>query len=130
MTNQLDINPIVSKKKADTISNGVFLVGLGILFFTDAWWPGILVAVWASIGLRQYLTGRIYDLIASSAILLGLFIISILNFNFSYLIPILLVVGGIYLIFREFFFAEDTNGEDKSQEILDDSDVDGKNSKS
>lgn len=118
--------PIMSKKKADAISNGTFLVALGILFYTNYWWPGILVAIWANVGLRQFLTGRIYDLCISTFILLGLFVVTIFNFEWSVLLPILFVIGGIYIIFREYFFAEDTNGEDKSQEILDDADTDKK----
>lgn len=114
--------PILSKKKSDTIANGAFLISLGILLYTNYWWPGILLALWVSIALRQYLTGRIYDLSISSLILLGLFIITFFNFEWAILLPILFVVGGIYIIFREYFFADDTNGEEKSQEILDDTD--------
>lgn len=114
--------PIMSKKKADTISNGAFLIALGVLFYANYWWPGILLAIWISIGLRQFLTGRIYDLCISTAILIGLFVITVSNFEWAVLLPVLFIVGGIYIIFREYFFAEDTNGEDKSQEILDDTD--------
>jgi hypothetical protein len=27
------------------ISGGVFLVGLGVLWYFDAWWPGILILI-------------------------------------------------------------------------------------
>ena len=118
--------PILSKRKIDAISNGAFLISLGILFATDAWWPGILLAIWVSLALRQYFSGRMYDLFVTSLILLGLFIVSFLQLNWTILMPILFVVGGIYIIFREYFFAEDTNGEDKSQEIIDDIDDDRK----
>lgn len=118
--------PLMAKRKIDAISNGALLIALGILFATDAWWPGILLAVWVTLAFRQYLSGRMYDLFVSSVILLGLFLISFLKLDWSILMPVLLVVGGIYIIFREYFFAEDTNGEDKSQEILDDIDNDTK----
>ncbi|MBA3815752.1 MAG: hypothetical protein H0X29_04380 [Parachlamydiaceae bacterium] len=112
----------MSKRKADTISNGAFLIALGVLIYSNYWWPGILAALWVSIGLRQFLTGRIYDFCISTLILLGLFAITVLNFEWAVLLPVLFIVGGIYIIFREYFFAEDLNGEDKSQEILDDTD--------
>lgn len=120
--------PLVSKKKIDAISNGAFLISLGILFATDTWWPGILLAIWVTLALRQYLSGRSYDLFVSTLILIGLFLISILKLDWAILMPILFVIGGIYIIFREYFFSEDTNGEDKSQEILDDIDDDRKKS--
>lgn len=113
---------ILSKRKANALSNGAFLIGLGILFYTNYWWPGILLAIWVSLALRQYLTGRTYDLVISTFVLIGLFIITLFKLDWSLLMPILFVVGGIYIIFREYFFAEETNGEDKSQEIKDDTD--------
>lgn len=118
--------PILSKRKSDAIANGAFLIALGVLFYLNAWWPGVLLAVWIWLGLRQYLTGRKYDFFISSFILLGLFVISWLQLDWAILMPILFIVGGIYIVFREYFFAEDTNGEDKAQEIKDDIDIDRK----
>lgn len=116
---------MTSKRKADAIANGAFLICLGILFYTNYWWPGILLALWVTVSLRQFLTGRVYDFCISTFVLLGLFVVSFFDFEWSVLLPVLFVVGGIYIIFREYFFADDTNGEEKSQEILDDTD-DGK----
>lgn len=114
--------PRTTHRRANTIANGAFLVCLGILFATDAWWPGILLALWITLVIRQYLSGRIYDLCISSAIFLSLFAISFFKWNWSFLMPVLFVVGGLYIIFREYFFGEDTNGEDKAQEMIDDLD--------
>lgn len=111
--------PILSKRKSDAIANGVFLAGIGILLYTHAWWPGILLVIWLSLATRQYFTQRIYDLIISSVILLGLFIVTLFNINWEILMPVLLVVGGIYIIFREYFFAEDFDDEDLSRKIQD-----------
>lgn len=116
---------IPAKKKIDAMANGCFLIALGILFFTNTWWPGILLALWVMLAIRQYLSNRIYDLVVTSFILIGLFIISTFKwFDWSIIMPVAFVVGGIYIIFREYFFTEDTNGEDPSQEIKDDSDID------
>lgn len=115
---------VMSKKKAYSISNGIFLISLAILIVTKAWWPGILLAIWATLASRQYLSGRLYYAIVSSIVLLGLFAISFFKYDFDILAPILLVVGGIFIIVREYFFTEDTNGEDKSIEIIEDADLD------
>jgi hypothetical protein len=98
--------PILSKRKSDAIANGAFLISLGILFYTNAWWPGILLAIWVTLALRQYFTGRMYDLAISTFILVGLFLITLLKLDWAILMPVLFVVGGIYIIFREYFFAE------------------------
>lgn len=115
---------VMSKKKAHSISNGIFLISLGILIVTNAWWPGILLAIWATLASRQFLSGRLYYAIISSIVLLGLFTISFFKYDFDILAPVLLVVGGIFIIVREYFFTEDTNGEEKSVEIIEDADLD------
>jgi len=124
MKKQMIFKPPLSKKKAHSISNGIFLISIAVLLVTNAWWPGILVALWATLTSRQYLTARYYSAVISTVIFLGLLIASIYQFNFDILAPVLLVVGGIFIIFREYFFPEDTNGEDKAAEIIEDAQID------
>jgi len=112
--------PLLSKTKAEAVSNGVALVILGMLIYSGAWWPWILVALWLWVGLRQFLTGRKYDFILTTVIFLGLFITSWFEIKWSILMPILFIIAGIYIILREYFFAKDTNGEDIADEIKDD----------
>ncbi|MEM1282749.1 MAG: hypothetical protein AAGG81_04270 [Chlamydiota bacterium] len=107
----------LSRRKANAISNGVFLIALGVLFYTNAWWPGILVAIWSLLATRQFLTGRIYDLFISSAILLGLFFVYYLKIDWSVMMPVLLVVGGIYIIFREYYYGDYEDEVKKNEEI-------------
>lgn len=113
----------MSKRKADAISNGIFLVGIGILVFTNYWWPGILVVLWATLALRQYLTHRYYDLAMTTLILLGLTAVAMLNLDWIVIVPVLLVLGGIHIIFREYCMAEGLEEEDieeQEREIEDD----------
>jgi hypothetical protein len=114
---------VMSKKKANAISNGVFLISLAILIVTGDWWPGIILAIWATLVTRQFLTGRYYYAVVSSVVFLGIVIVSHFQFDFDILAPVLLVIGGLFIIVREYFFTEDTNGEDKAIEIIEDSDV-------
>ena len=79
--------PILSKRKTEAIANGCFLIALGILFYTGAWWPGILLAIWLVLAVRQYFSGRTYDLFISSIILLGLFFVAYFKYDFSVLLP-------------------------------------------
>lgn len=102
-------------------------MAMGVLIYTWAWWPGILLAIWLYLAVRQFFSGRTYDLVISSIILLGLYAIVYFKFTWDFLIPVLFIVGGIYIIFREYFFSEDTDGEEKSQEIRDDTDDRSKN---
>lgn len=99
----------ISKKKAEAISTGIFLIALGIIFYFNYWWPGILLALWAFLGSRQSLTGRHFDFFVSTVILLGLFAVITFNISWSVLGPLLFILGGIYLIFREYLFATDSS---------------------
>lgn len=99
---------ILSKRKAEAISNGLALVSLAVLFLTNFWWPGILLAILLWIGSRQYLTGRYGDLAISSVILICLFLMVLFNIDLSILVPILFILGGVYIIFREYYFSDDT----------------------
>lgn len=95
--------PRLPKKKAYTVSNGVFLVILGFLFYTGQWWPGILFALGLTFAVRQYLTGRRFDLFLT-VIMVG--ILSVITFTgnlLSTIFPLFLIAGGLFLIAKEFF---------------------------
>lgn len=102
---------------------GLFLVCLGILVFTNTWWPGILLALWITLASRQYLEGRIYHALITTLVLVGLFFLTLFKFYHEMLLPILFVVAGLFLIVREYYFTKDTNGEEISEEIKDDADL-------
>ncbi len=100
---------ILSKRKAEAISNGILLISLGCLLYFDYWWPGILLSIWAFIASRQFLTGRHFDFAVTSIVLLGAFLLSVLNLDWKIVGPLLFILGGVYIIFREYFWAYDDN---------------------
>lgn len=114
--------PIISKTKAEALANGAFFIALGILLYTNMWWPWILIAVWIFLSLRQFLTGRHWDFMLSTVLLIGLFLISYFHIDWSLLAPILFVVGGLYIMFKEFFYADDRNDGERVKEKKCDSD--------
>lgn len=97
----------LQKRKADAIGNGVFLMALGILLYTNQWWPWILLALCLSLVIRQVLTARYFDMWVSIAVLGTLFVVSYFNITLAFLIPTLFVIGGAYLILREYFYSDD-----------------------
>lgn len=103
----------MSKGKADAIANGVFLIILGILLYANQWWPWILLALCANLGLRQYLTNRKFDMFVSIAIFGTMFIIAYFNITLAVLMPILFMVGGAYLILREYFYYDGESADRK-----------------
>lgn len=93
--------PHFPKRKADTISNGVFLILLGVLFYTGQWWPGILFALGLTFAVRQFLTGRRLDFFITVVVVAILGGITLAGHIFSGFFPILFVAAGIYLIAKE-----------------------------
>jgi hypothetical protein len=89
------------KRKAEAISNGVFFILLGILFYTNQWWPGILFAIGISYASRLYLMGRRFGLVVS-LICLGLLGLIVMSGKIPDLFfPLLFICLGAFLIFKE-----------------------------
>lgn len=111
---------VISKKRAYLISNGIFLISLGILIATDAWWPWILVAIWATLASRQYLSGRYYYAAFSSLIFLGFFVFSLFRLDYAILAPVIPIVLGVFIMLRGYLSKEKQTECNTSVEILDD----------
>ena len=92
---------ILPKRKADTISNGVFLILLGCLFYTGQWWPGILFALGLTFAIRQYLTGRRLNFFITIVLVGVLGVMTLAGQAFSLLFPILFIGAGLFLIAKE-----------------------------
>lgn len=99
----------MKRSRVEAIGNGVFLILLGVLFYFNWWWPGILVAVWASLATRQVLSSRMQDLLLSTFLLGTLFIVAFFRLSWDLITPILFVLGGLYLILREFYYDDADN---------------------
>lgn len=109
--------PLISQRKATATFNGILLIGLGILFWTDGWWPGILLVLGIGLVVRQILRGRIYDAILSAVIFGGLFIGALYNWSFSFLLPVLFTSAGLYILCTEWLMPHDRVGEDKVEDM-------------
>jgi hypothetical protein len=94
----------MTEQKADMIGKGIFLIGLGLLFILNAWWPWLLLVILASLGVRHLLLKKYWELTLTAIVFIFLFVVAIFHFEEMYLIPALLILGGTYFIVREFFF--------------------------
>ncbi|PIS01772.1 MAG: hypothetical protein COT84_00665 [Chlamydiae bacterium CG10_big_fil_rev_8_21_14_0_10_35_9] len=111
-----------SRRTASVISFALFLIGIGIITYTEYWWPGIMLVIGLPLAFKQYLTGRKYDMFISLFIFLGVFITVQFNIPWKYLLPTLFTVGGLYILFREFLMTAPTESEkeeDLNEEIRD-----------
>ncbi len=93
---------LISKRRAKALSVALFLIGLAIISFLQAWWPGIMLAVGIPLALRQYLLGRHYDMGITLFVFVGVFVTVQFNISWEILLPVLFALGGIYVLFREY----------------------------
>ena len=104
--------PYTSKKRANNLAAGLLLVGLAVIGYVEQWWPGILLAFGLAVALRQALLGRWYDAILLALVFAGSF--ASFFFQLSWM-PVLFLVAGIYLIFRD--VSESDDEEEEEEEI-------------
>jgi hypothetical protein len=79
---------------ADSLTAGLWLIGLGVLFATHFWWPGILFLIGFSVILLGWVRGLPWYSVQGGiwAILIGIW--ALVNFR----LPYLFVALGIWVI--------------------------------
>jgi predicted membrane protein len=110
--------PIMSPKKAQALSLALFLVGLAILTYINSWWPAITLVVGLPIALRQYLVGKIFDMIISLIVFLGIFITVQFHVKWDILLPLFFAIGGVYIFSKEFFKKDGSKTEVKKEDKI------------
>lgn len=108
---------MVSKKRAKALSVALFLIGLAIISYLQAFWPGIMLVVGLPLALRQYLLGRPYDMGVSLFVFVGVFVTVQFNISWEILLPVLFALGGIYVLFREFLESKEEPLEEEEDDI-------------
>lgn len=115
---------LVSRKRAKVLSTALLLVGLAIVSYLQAWWPGIMLVVGIPTALRQYLLGRYYDMIVSLFVFIGVFVTVQFNISWEVLLPVLFAIGGLYILLREYLESKEETlaeeDEDTNKEIEED----------
>ena len=109
--------PRIAKNKAKALGTALLLVGLAILLFLDAWWPGIMLVVGLPLALKQFLNGRYHDTAISLFVFVGLFIIANFNISWQILIPILFIMAAVYIVCKEWVTTK--TGEEEEEKALD-----------
>ena len=110
------MNRVIPRKRAMILSVALFLIGLAIITYLNAWWPGIMLAVGIPLALRQYLLGRQYDMWVSLFVFVGSYVTIQFNVSWEIVLPVLFALGGIYIVVREYL--------DSTEETLDEEDED------
>lgn len=111
------MHQLTSKRRAKSLSFALFLIGLAIVSYLNSWWPGIMLVIGIPLALRQFLRGHLYDTMVSLFIFIGIFVVVQFNFSWEFLLPVLLIVGAIYVLFREYFDSRTTPEDEEEVDL-------------
>jgi hypothetical protein len=89
----------VSGSRASQLSGGIFLIGLGLLFVSGYWWPGILFVIGAGILAQGMAEGRSWYACQGAFWMIGLGIWFALGSS----IGVLFVLLGVSVLFGAIF---------------------------
>lgn len=85
----------MNRQNADTIGGGIFLIGLGILFMLDWFWPGILALIGVVAFINQGLKGNLVGGLTPLILFGGLTAVFALEASWRYVLPAALIVVGL-----------------------------------
>lgn len=106
------------RKQASSISGGIFLIGLGVLFLTDWWWPGILLVIGLSGGAELIFRGQIAKGLGTMAffcaIPIVITIVQSTNISWAIIGPFILIALGVIMLVKVLFLKDDVEQPDIS----------------
>ena len=113
--------PLTSKKRAKALSSALFLIGIAIIMYLNAWWPSIMVVIGLPLALKQFLERRLHDAVLTLIVFIGFFIMAQCNISWKILLPILFVMAAVYILCKEWvedkIVSEESHEKDLNQEI-------------
>lgn len=94
------------EEKASQAGTGIFFVGLGLLFFTGWWWPGIMFVIAASMLARTMAAGEHWRSATGALWLIGIGVvfgipglIGDITGAFWQFFPLILIAIGLFMLF-------------------------------
>jgi hypothetical protein len=82
-------------RRGNQVSGAVFLIGLGLLFLTNFWWPGILFVLGAAAIAQGLSEGRGWYALQGGIWLIGIGLV----FSIGFSLPLLLILIGLSMLF-------------------------------
>jgi hypothetical protein len=101
---------MVRQGRASAISGGIFLIGLGVLLFTNWWWPGIMVVVGlagcAELVFRGQTWRGIGTLVFFLAIPTVLWLTQVTPIRWGIVGPLVLIGIGVITLVKAFYLRD------------------------
>jgi hypothetical protein len=88
------------------VTGGLLLIGLGVIWFADWWWPGIMVVLGIAIGSGLVFRGRYVPAVVVMAVFFGIPILSEARIPWDLFAPMVLIGVGVIVIVKAFYLKE------------------------
>lgn len=88
------------RNRTPSVSGGVFLIGLGILFYTGWWWPGILLVIGLASSAELILRGKYLAALTTFGFFAAIPLFVSTNIPWQIMGPFILIAMGASAIFR------------------------------
>ncbi len=92
--------------EADGISGGLFLIGLGVIFLTGWWWPGIMVAIGIAAVSSLVFRGKYAEAAAPALIFFGIPLLVSANIPWHLFGPMVLIGIGLIILAKNVYLRD------------------------
>lgn len=93
-------------KFREGITGGLFLIGLGVIFLANWFWPGILVVIGIAAVSDLVLRGRYSEAIVPALIFFGIPLLVVANIGWHIYGPVLLITLGLVVLAKNLLLGE------------------------
>ncbi len=94
------------KHYREGITGGLFLIGLGVIFMANWFWPGIMVVIGVTAVTDLFLRGRYSEAIVPALIFFGIPILVVTNIGWHIYGPLLLIALGLVVLAKNLLIGE------------------------
>jgi hypothetical protein len=88
------------------ITGGLLLIGLGVIWLADWWWPGIMVVLGIAIGSGLVFRGRYVPALVIMVIFFGIPLLTEAQIPWSLFAPMVLIGVGVIILAKAFLLRE------------------------
>jgi hypothetical protein len=88
------------------ITGGLLLIGLGVIWFANWWWPGIMVVLGIAIGSGLVFRGRYVPGVVVMVIFFGIPLLTEARIPWSLFAPMVLIGLGVIVLAKAFLLKE------------------------
>ncbi len=96
------------------ITGGIFLIGIGILMFTNWWWPGIMLVIGLAVSAGLILRGKYFPALLTFALFAAFPLLVTADIPWEVFGPFIVIAMGASIIVKS--FGKQLNADTQSKE--------------